>query len=197
MPILVDIEQRPVDGKSRHCVLLQGKLTLLPCEVVAIWGVLLGVLAAVSAGFGNNVLVLSVASSAAGGVLLLAGLVWLDWRLRRRRRCLRQPTRVGGVISFAVAAMLAWLGLAFGEWLLIIAGAPLLAAVGLEVSALRRTRALTAATVAESSVRQALAGLGRIRQREPETIQREESGPEEWEWDSRKREPALSGTAST
>jgi hypothetical protein len=195
MPILVDLEQRPVTDKVHHCALLQGKLTLLPCEVVAIWGALLGVLVAVSAGFGNNVLVLAVAGSAAGCVLLLAGVVWLHWWLRRRRRCLWQPTRVGGVILFAVAAMLAWMGLAFGEWLLIIAGVPLLAAAGLEVSAQRRARALNAAAVTRPPARQVPAGLGKIRQREPETDLQAQFGPEEWEWDSRQREPALSGAS--
>lgn len=195
MPILVDLEQRPVTDKVHHCALLQGKLTLLPCEVVAIWGLLLGVLVAVNVGFGNNVLVLAVAGSAAGFVLLLAGVVWLHWWLRRRRRCLWQPTRVGGVILFAVAAMLAWMGLAFGGWLLIIAGVPLLAAVGLEVSALRWARALKAAAVTGPPARQVPAGLGKIRLREPGTGLQRQFDPQEWELDSRQRKPALSGAS--
>jgi hypothetical protein len=157
--------------------------------------VLLGVLVAVNAGFGNNVLVLAVAGSAAGCVLLLAGVVWLHWWLQRRRRCLWQPTRVGGVILFAVAAMLAWMGLAFGEWLLIIAGVPLLAAAGLEVSALRRARDLEAAAVTRPSARQVPSGLGKIRQREPGPDLRGEFDLEEWEQDFRQREPALSGAS--
>jgi hypothetical protein len=191
--LLVDLEQRPVTDKVHHCALLEGKLTLLPCEVVAIWGVLLGVLAAVSAGFGSNTLVLAVAGSAAGGVLLLAGVVWLHWRLRRRGRCLRQPTRAGGVILFAVAVMLAWLAFAFGGWLLLIAGVPLLAAAGREVSARRWARALNAAAMTRPPARQVPAGLGKIRQREPGTDLPGQFDPEEWEWDSRQREPALSG----
>src|SRR5579875_862871 len=108
---------------------------LAPWGVVAIWGVLLTALAAAGAGFGNSALVLEVSGSAAGFVLLLAVAVWLDRRLRPRRGCLRQPVRVGGVFMLAVAAALAWAGLAFGAWLVMIAAAPLAAAIGLEIAA--------------------------------------------------------------
>jgi hypothetical protein len=111
---------------------------LRPWAVVAIWAVLLGLLVAMGAGFGNNPFVLEVSGSSAGFVLLLAGAVWLDRRLRPRRGYLRQPTRVGGVVLFAVAVMLAWLGLAFGAWLTMVAAVPFIAALGLEVAAHRR-----------------------------------------------------------
>jgi hypothetical protein len=118
---------------------------LAPWGVVAIWGSLLAVLAAAGAGFGNNTLVLEVSGSAAGFVLLLAAAVWLDRRLRPRRSWLRQPARIGGVFMLAVAAMLAWLGLAFGGWLVMIAAVPLTAAIGLEIAARRSARTLAAA----------------------------------------------------
>src|SRR5579875_1518993 len=104
---------------------------LAPWGVVAIWGVLLTALAAAGAGFGNSALLLAVA-------------VWLDRRLRPRRGCLRQPVRVGGVFMLAVAAALAWAGLAFGAWLVMIAAAPLAAAIGLEIAARRSAGALAA-----------------------------------------------------
>ena len=90
------------------------------------------------AGFGNNTVVLEVSGSSAGFVLLLAGAVWLDRRLRPDRGYLRQPTRVGGVVLFAVAATLAWLGFAFGAWLMMVVAVPLIAAVGLEIAAHRQ-----------------------------------------------------------
>src|SRR5579875_157544 len=117
---------------------------LAPWGVVAIWGVLLTALTAAGAGFGNSALVLEVSGSAAGFVLLLAVAVWLDRRLRPRRGCLRQPVRVGGVFMLAVAAALAWAGLAFGAWLVMIAAAPLAAAIGLEIAARRSAGALAA-----------------------------------------------------
>jgi hypothetical protein len=114
--------------------------TLRPWTAVAIWAVLLGLLVAMSAGFGNNTFVLEVSGSSAGFVLLLAGAVWLDRRLRPDCGYRRSPTRVGGVVLFAVAFTLAWLGLAFGAWLTMIAAVPFIAAVGLEVAARRRAK---------------------------------------------------------
>ena len=114
------------------------RATPRPWTVVAIWAVLLGLLVAMGAGFGNNATVLEVSGSSAGLVLLLAGAVWLDRRLRPDRGYLRQPTRVGGVVLFAGAVTLAWLGFAFGAWLMMIAAMPFIAGVGLEVAAHRR-----------------------------------------------------------
>ncbi len=122
---------------------------LAPWAVVAIWGVLLAALAAVGAGFGNSALVLEVSGSAAGLILLLAAAVWLDRRLRPRRRWLRQPVRIGGMFLLAVAAVLGWLGLAFGAWLVIIAAVPLIGAAGLEVAARRGARILAARPAAD------------------------------------------------
>lgn len=108
--------------------------------VVAIWAALLGVLVATDAGFGNDAVVLEISGSSAGLVLLLAGAVWLDRRLRPYRGYLRHPTRVGGVFLFAVTAMLAWLSLAFGTWMIYFAVVPFVAAVGLEAAARRQRR---------------------------------------------------------
>jgi membrane protein YdbS with pleckstrin-like domain len=118
----------------------EGQRPLRAWAVVAIWAVLLGVLVATDAGFGNNAVVLEISGSSAGFVLLLASAVWLDKRLRPYRGLLRHPTRVGGVFLFAVAATLAWLSLAFGAWTIYIAVVPLIAAVGLEAAARRRRR---------------------------------------------------------
>lgn len=116
----------------------QPRAALQPWTVVAIWSVLLGLLVGMDAGFGNDTFVLEVSGSSAGFVLLLAGAVWLDRRLRPDRGYLRQPTRVGGVVLFAVTAMLAWLSFAFGAWLMMVAAVPFIPAVGLEVAARRR-----------------------------------------------------------
>lgn len=116
------------------------RVTLRPWTVVALWAVLLGLLVALGAGFGNSPFVLEVSGSSAGLVLLLAGAVWLDRRLRPGSGYLRYPTRVGGVVLFAVAVTLEWLGFAFGAWLMLIAAVPFIAAVGLEVAARRRRK---------------------------------------------------------
>ncbi len=192
MPIVVALDHRPVTSKTHHCALLQGNPCLLPCEVVAIWGVLLVLLAAMSAAFGNSAAVLALAGSAAGGVLLLGGAVWLHWRLRRRSRCLRQPARIGGVALLAVAMMLAGLSLAFGGWLLIIAVVALAPAAGLEVRARRRARTQYATVTVPAPRLSAEGG----RRHEPVTAVLEDLGTEEWERDSRKAEPAVSGAAA-
>jgi predicted exporter len=113
---------------------------MLPAwAVVAIWAVLLGLLVAMDAGFGNNSVVLEVSGSAAGLVLLLAGVVWLDRRLRPSRDWLQYAARSGGIFLLAVTAAVGWLSLAFGAWVLMIAIVPLVAAVGVEISARRRS----------------------------------------------------------
>jgi hypothetical protein len=117
------------------------RATLRPWTVVALWAAMLGLLVALDAGFGNNTVVLEVSGSSAGFVFLLAGTVWLDRRLRPDRGYLRQPTRVGSVVLFAVAVTLAWLGFAFGAWLMMVAAVPFIAAVGLEAAARRREKA--------------------------------------------------------
>jgi hypothetical protein len=113
---------------------------LSPWMVVAAWAVLLGLLAGVSAGFGNNIVVLEISGGAAGLVLVLAGAVWLHQRLRPYRVVLSLPTRTGGVFLFAVSAAVAWFGLAFGEFMPMIAAVPFTAAVGLEIAARRARR---------------------------------------------------------
>jgi hypothetical protein len=204
MPIHVDLDHRPVTSKTRHCALLQGNPCLLPCEVVAIWGVLLGLLAAVNAGFGNNAVVLAMAASAAGGMLLLAGAVWLHWRLRRRRhRWLRQPTRIGAGVLLPAAITLAWLSLAFGGWLLPIAAAAVVPAAGLEISARRKARALSAGALSAGALTAGaltlpaprLSAETARRPQQPVTAAPAEPWAGEWEQDSRERKPALSGAS--
>jgi hypothetical protein len=199
MPIHVDLDHRPVTSKTHHCALLQGNPCLLPCEVVAIWGVLLGLLAAVNAGFGNNAVVLAMAASAAGGMLLLAGAVWLHWRLRRRgRRWLRQPTRIGAGVLLPAAITLAWLSLAFGGWLLPIAAAAVVPAVGLEISARRQARALSAGALTAGALTRPAPRLPAetaSRPQQPVTAAPAEPWAGEWEQDSRERKPALSGAS--
>jgi hypothetical protein len=119
--------------------------TLRPWGVVLIWAALLAVLVATGAGFGNSVPVLEISGSSVALVLLLAAVVWLDRRLRPARWYFRQPTRIGGVVMLAVSAALAWLGFAFGAWLMMIAAVPFIAAVGLEISARRHRKAMEAA----------------------------------------------------
>lgn len=102
---------------------------------------LLGILAAVSAAMGNNLVVLEISGGAALLVLVIAGAVWLDQRLRPYRGVYRLPVRIGGAFLFAVTALTAWLGLAFGQYMLYLAAVPLTGAVGLEIAAWRWTRA--------------------------------------------------------
>lgn len=116
------------------------KGSLRPWTVVTIWALLLGLLAAVSAGFGNNLVVLEISGGAAAAILVLAGTVWLDHRFRPRRTVFGLPVRLGGVLLFAVTATTAWLALAFGEVMLMLAVIPFAGAVGLEISAWRHGR---------------------------------------------------------
>lgn len=116
------------------------KGSLRPWTVVTIWAVLLGLLAAVSAGFGNNPVVLAISGGAAALILVLAGIVWLDHRFRPRRTVFGLPVRLGGGFLFAVAATVAWLSLAFGEFMFMLAVVPFAGAVGLQVAAWRHRR---------------------------------------------------------
>jgi hypothetical protein len=112
---------------------------------VAIWAVLLGVLAAVGGAMGNSAVVAGISGGAAGLVLVVAGAVWLDHRLRPYQGACRLPVRLGGVFLFAVTAAVAWLALAFGEFMLMLAVIPLAGAIGLEAAACRHARADAAA----------------------------------------------------
>jgi hypothetical protein len=113
------------------------KGTLHPWTVLAIFAVLLGVLVSVSAGFGNDPVVLAISGSSAGLVLLLAAAVWLDHRFRPRRTVFGLPVRIGGAFLFAVAAAAGWMSLAFGEFMAMIAVVPLIGAIGLQIAAWR------------------------------------------------------------
>lgn len=117
-----------------------GQAALKPWAVVAIWAGLLAVLAAVGAGFGNSAVVLEISGSAAGLVLAIAVAAWLDLRFRPYRGVLGLPVRLGGVFLFAVAAAVALLALAFGQFMLMLAAVPLAGATGMEIAARRRGR---------------------------------------------------------
>lgn len=118
--------------------------SITPPAVVALWAALLAVLVAVSAAMGNSPVVLEISGGAAVLVLVIAGAVWLDQRLRPARGAYRLPVRLGGVFLFAVTALTAWLALAFGQFMLYLAVIPLTGAVGLEVAARRYARAAPA-----------------------------------------------------
>ena len=114
--------------------------SLRPWTVVTIWAVMLGLLAAVSAGFGNNLVVLAISGGAAVLVLLVAGTVWLDHHFRPYRTVFGLPARLGGTFLFAVTATVAWMSLAFGEVMLLLAVVPFVGAVGLHIAAWRHRR---------------------------------------------------------
>lgn len=122
-------------------ILPEDQPALRPWAVVAGWAVLLGVLSAVGAAFGNNAVVEEISGGAAGLALVIAAAVWLDLRLRPNRGVLALPVRLGGVVLFAVAACLVLLGLAFGEFMPMIAAVPLAAGIGVEIAARRAMRA--------------------------------------------------------
>ncbi|MBV9446498.1 MAG: hypothetical protein JO345_11480 [Streptosporangiaceae bacterium] len=112
--------------------------------VVALWGVLNAVMAAllagfIAAGYGATMFEVWVYGSASGLVILIALGVW--WARRRSgtplARGLRIPARPASVVLFALAVMLVWLGLPFGMWLPILAVIPLGAALMMEISARR------------------------------------------------------------
>jgi predicted lysophospholipase L1 biosynthesis ABC-type transport system permease subunit len=116
------------------------KGSLRPWTVVTIWAVLLGLLASVSAGFGNNLVVLAISGSAAMLILILAGTVWLDHHFRPYRTVFGLPARLGGGFLFAVTAVTAWTSLAFGEVMLLLAVVPFVGGVGLHIAAWRHRR---------------------------------------------------------
>jgi hypothetical protein len=110
---------------------------------VALWGALNAVFVALLAGFilgglGSSPFVVETYGSSVGLVFLLAVAVWFGRRRRPQQRGWRQPAGTASAVLFAIAAMLAWLGLAFGIWITILAAFPLLLAVILEYSIHRR-----------------------------------------------------------
>lgn len=69
---------------------------------------------------------------------MIALAVWFGRRRRPWQRGWPQPAGTGSVILFVVAALLAWLGLAFGMWVTILAAFPLTLAALLEWAIRRR-----------------------------------------------------------
>jgi len=117
---------------------------LRPWAVVATWAVLLGLLVAVSARFGNIAVVLEISGGAAALVLVLAGSVWLAQRFRPRRAMLGVPSLLGVVFLFALTMTVAWLALAFGAFMLMIAAVPFVAAIHLEIAVRRQAASANA-----------------------------------------------------
>jgi hypothetical protein len=113
--------------------------------VVALWGVFNAVLAAVLAGFvfggiGDSPVDLEAYWSGVGLVFVIAAAAWLARRYQPGQRGWRQPAGTASVVLFAVGALLAWMGVAFGIWLIILGAFPMALAIGLEI-AYRRRRA--------------------------------------------------------
>jgi TRAP-type C4-dicarboxylate transport system permease large subunit len=106
--------------------------------VVAIWGAMNFVLAALLLGFvtggsGASLFVADLYGGAVALVLLIAAAAWLAKRRRPRWRGLRTARRPAVMLLLAVGFALIWLGLPFGMWVSMVAAAPLLAALLIEV----------------------------------------------------------------
>lgn len=115
--------------------------------VVAFWGLLnvvaLALLAGfVGAGLGGKLVEVYIYIGSVLIVFLLALLVWLARRRRRRGldRGLTVPVRPASALLLAVAFTLLWLGLAFGMWVSILSAFPLAAAALTEFYARRGPR---------------------------------------------------------
>jgi len=134
-----DGSQRPAEDESGRGP--QDEAGLSPHAVVAVWAVLLGLLATVSGGFGHNTVALEISGSATGLVVVVAGAVWLDQRLRPRRDASRWPARPGGGFLLAVIGATAGLALVLGPFMLMVAAVQAAAAIGLEIAARRHRRA--------------------------------------------------------
>jgi hypothetical protein len=106
---------------------------------VALWGVLLGVLAVLHFAFDVRALQVGLALGAAGAVLVLGGLL----AARPPRQGVRLlPDNSYATVLLAVGAVMIGLGLLFGQWLYLMgAGVVVLAAGGIarEVRASRRS----------------------------------------------------------
>lgn len=112
--------------------------------VVAVWGAFNTVLAAVLAGFtaasldggaGHSGALPFIIYAAASAFIFVVALLVLAGK--RPFRGLREPARPAAAVFLAIGVAVIWLGLAFGLWILLLAPAPLLAALMLEISAHR------------------------------------------------------------
>lgn len=99
---------------------------------VAFWALLLGVLAAVQAGFGGGPLPVLVQGGAAAATGLIAVAILLASRIERRRaaglRAVPDLSIASALAAVSIAAMLS--GAAVGSWLIIGGGLGLAAAIG-------------------------------------------------------------------
>lgn len=112
---------------------------LTATTVVLLWGGFNAILAALLAGFTAagitggagpaGAVAFSVYGAATTVVFAIALAVWAG---KRRRPGPRIPPRPGAAVLLAVAVAVSWLSLAFGLWALVLAAAPLTAAVVFE-----------------------------------------------------------------
>ena len=105
--------------------------------VVALWGAfnaffVLLLIGFIAGGYGRSVFDLEAYASATGLVFAFALAVWLG--RRRSRRGVPLPAGAGSIPLFALAALMVWLGLAFGFWIAIFGAFPFLCALILEYS---------------------------------------------------------------
>jgi len=107
---------------------------------VFLWGAFNAMLAAILAGFtasglvgGAGSAVVSAFSLYAASTMLVFLIALIVWAGKRRRAGLLIPPRSGAALHLALAVAMGWLGLALGPWAAILAVAPLVAAVVLEL----------------------------------------------------------------
>jgi hypothetical protein len=112
--------------------------------VVALWGAFNTVLAGLLAGFtaagidgsaGHGGVFAFIVYAAASALIFLIALVVLAGK--RPFRGLTEHRRPAAAVFLALGVAFGWLGLAFGVWIALLAAAPLLVALMLEISARR------------------------------------------------------------
>ena len=112
-------------------------ITRTGARVVALWGLFNAVLVAVLFGFGELAPVLAMAASMVGLVFVIAAVVRAREPREQERNRWREEANGDSVLLFALAVLIAGLGLAFYPYLAILAVAPLTAAALRELSARR------------------------------------------------------------
>lgn len=127
---------------------------------LAFWALLLGVLAAVQAGFGGDLLPVLVQGGSAAATGLIAVAIVLASRIERRRasrlRAVPDLSMASALAAVSMAAMLS--GVAVGSWLIIGGGLGLTAALGGLARERRAERRARAAAGSASSVSEAEPG---------------------------------------
>ena len=137
--------------------------------VVAVWGIINGLLVAMLAGFGEQGAVVALYGGAAALVGIIAIAVWAG---TRRRRHLANPARPvwhaangDSVVILAIGILIAALGLAFYPYLALAAVPLLILSAAREFSA-RKSRSMARATAGSSEpLAAAAAGRGKTQGR--------------------------------